>query len=508
MMLLADEVIRQEKIIQKQKEEITRLKKLNQKPEFREPKLSEEESGKRRKKINAKKKREVKKQKKKLDVPKPVKAKTVVIDCEPENLPADAKFHDYYDYKVKEIEISLVDVIYRVKRYKHNGKLISGSAPVEGKFGNQLKSLVISLCNMLNGSQPRIREILNSFGVSISAGSINSILNNNNEVFKPEVEELLSVGVKNSEFIQTDDTGAFHKGKNYVCTVVGNEYFAYFRTTKHKNRIEFLKTLGVGKLLFLLNAEAMAYARVRGVGEEKLERLSGRSFIEEEEFERYLGNCGISSDDDLRKLKEGALMSSLKERCGKELIIVSDEAGQFNIFHRALCWIHAERHFRKLVSADERAHREVEDYRDKIWKYYLLLKRYKENPSEQRAERLRKLFDTQFDINAKDKELAETVDRFVAKKEALLLVLKYPFIPLHNNRSENYARDFVMRRKIAPTTRSEDGREARDNFLSLKKTCAKLGINFFAYIYDRISGENLIPPLPVLLKQRLTEAVP
>ncbi|WP_454753763.1 hypothetical protein [Cupriavidus necator] len=57
--------------------------------------------------------------------------------------------------------------------------------------------------------------------------------------------------------------------------------------------------------------------------------------------------------------------------------------------------------------------------------------------------------------------------------------------------------------KISGGTRSELGRQCRDTFSSLKKTCRKLGISFWDYLADRISHTNYIPLLPHLLEQRI-----
>ena len=64
------------------------------------------------------------------------------------------------------------------------------------------------------------------------------------------------------------------------------------------------------------------------------------------------------------------------------------------------------------------------------------------------------------------------------RKSELLLVLRRPDIPLHTNGSETDIRDFVKKRKVSGGTRSELGRQCRDTFASLKKTCRKLGISF------------------------------
>ncbi len=44
--------------------------------------------------------------------------------------------------------------------------------------------------------------------------------------------------------------------------------------------------------------------------------------------------------------------------------------------------------------------------------------------------------------------------------------------------SEQDNREFVTKRKISGSTRSNEGRRCRDTFASLKKTCRKLGIRF------------------------------
>ena len=70
-------------------------------------------------------------------------------------------------------------------------------------------------------------------------------------------------------------------------------------------------------------------------------------------------------------------------------------------------------------------------------------------------------------------------------------MLERPEIPLHNNLSENDIRDYVKKRKISATTRSAAGRAARDTFLSLKKTCQKLGLSFWHYLQDRLAVSTL-----------------
>jgi len=58
------------------------------------------------------------------------------------------------------------------------------------------------------------------------------------------------------------------------------------------------------------------------------------------------------------------------------------------------------------------------------------------------------------------------------------MVLDRPEIPLNTDGSENDVRCQVTRRKVGGGTRSDAGRDCRDSFLTLAKTCFKLGISF------------------------------
>lgn len=81
--------------------------------------------------------------------------------------------------------------------------------------------------------------------------------------------------------------------------------------------------------------------------------------------------------------------------------------------------------------------------------------------------------------------------------------MKHPQIPLHNNLSEGDIREQVKKRKISGGTRSDEGRQCRDTFSSLKKTCRKHGLSFWDYLGDRIKDIGDIPPLAELVRDGL-----
>jgi hypothetical protein len=72
-------------------------------------------------------------------------------------------------------------------------------------------------------------------------------------------------------------------------------------------------------------------------------------------------------------------------------------------------------------------------------------------------------------------------------------------LPLHNNAAEIALREGVIKRKISYGTRSDAGKNAWENQLTLLDTCRKQKVSFFDYIHDIISGKYFMPRLHQLL---------
>jgi hypothetical protein len=142
--------------------------------------------------------------------------------------------------------------------------------------------------------------------------------------------------------------------------------------------------------------------------------------------------------------------------------------------------------------------------RDLVWRFYSDLKAYRQNPSKQRKAALRARFDRIFTRNTGFVTLDRLLKRLHANKSELLMVLDRPEIPLNTNGSENDIRCQVTKRKVSAGTRSDAGRDCRDAFLGLSKTCTKLGIAFWHYLGARITVSNMptVPHLPDLVRQR------
>jgi len=184
------------------------------------------------------------------------------------------------------------------------------------------------------------------------------------------------------------------------------------------------------------------------------------------------------------------------------MAIMSDAAGQFNILIHALCWIHEERHYRKFISLTEEEGVLMDGIRDAIWNLYELLKDYKKNPDQNLRNQIENEFEGLFSCKTESVAINDLFKNTLSRKEGLLRVLDYNWLPLHNNDSERDIREYVKKRKISGSTRSELGRKARDTFASLKKTCRKLGICFWDYLKDRISRLGQINPLADLIAEK------
>ena len=113
-----------------------------------------------------------------------------------------------------------------------------------------------------------------------------------------------------------------------------------------------------------------------------------------------------------------------------------------------------------------------------------------------------KKFDELFSTETGYKELDERIRKTKAKKQKLLMVLKYPDIPLHNNESELGARVKVRRRDVSLQTITDEGTKAGDTFSTIVQTAKKLGISAYEYIFDRVSKRYKYLSLADIIRAR------
>jgi hypothetical protein len=98
--------------------------------------------------------------------------------------------------------------------------------------------------------------------------------------------------------------------------------------------------------------------------------------------------------------------------------------------------------------------------------------------------------------------LNERIEKTKENKVELLLTLKYPEIPLHNNAAELGARAQVRKRDVSLHTMTEEGTKASDTFLTIVQTAKKLEVSIFDYIGDRVSKSFKMPSLAKLIEAK------
>ena len=440
---------------------------------------------------------------------------TIVI--KPDGLPAGSRLLRRRPFDVQDLIIQPHNTRYILEEWESlDGEVFSAQMPSgisQGHFGNGLCAFILDQYHQCQVTQPLLYEQLCEFGIDISTGQINNILTEDKELFHEEKDEILKAGLSVSPYVQTDDTGARHDGKTGYCTHIGNELFAWFQSSDSKSRLNFISILSSAyKGNYVLNKDAIHYMKSEKMPQYQLDVLRSsmrREFDTKEEWQSWLTQCRIIRSRHIKIASEAALLAgALKAGLNRNLVILSDDAGQFNVpmLRHALCWIHEERHLKNLIAGNSELREEaLEKARNDFWNLYGKLKDYKLAPTKRLAKAIEKEFDELFNRRTPFELLNQALRRAFTKKKELLLVLSEPYLPLHNNASESDIREFVKRRKVSGGTRSPAGQRCRDTFASLKKTCRKLGITFYAFLCDRLKGEYKIDRLGTLIRKTALE---
>jgi hypothetical protein len=442
---------------------------------------------------------------------------TFEVDAEqviqPAVIPENAKFNGYRHYDVQEIEFRRQNIRFKLAEYlTTEGTTIVGELPVEyrtGHYGPNLVGYILYQHYQCRIPQPLIYEQLQELGIDISVGQVNRILTEQGESFELEQGNVLQVGLETAEYIHTDDTGARHQGKNGYCTVIGNEWFTYFKSTDAKSRRNFLEVLQGNEVVYILNEFAQTYLAGQPLAAKYREKLTYSDLVlaqSQSDWDNYLSTQGILKPKAVQVLTEAALIGGLiSGELSVPLRILSDGAGQFNILRHGLCWVHAERSLRRLQGNTSTHRANLAEIQDLLWSYYRLLQQYQQQPTDSDKAELSLAFDQIFGrCYLHHATLNIVLNQLFTRKAELLLGLDFPQVPLHNNAAEADIREYVTRRKISGGTRSDAGRRARDTFIGLKKTCRKLGVSFWLFLLSRLRADGQIPPLPDLIRSKST----
>lgn len=455
----------------------------------------------------AEKKSKAKKHKIKVD-------RIEICPVDPAELPDDAEFKGYQSLIVQDIIIKTDNVEYKKEVYYSptQSQTYMGQLPshVAGEFGPGLKTFVYTQKHVANVSEPKIKEFLESVGVSISEATISRMLTQNNDHFHQEKAAIVQAGLAATVYQQIDETGARVKGQNHYTHILGNPYYTAYFTIPHKDRLSVLDILQGGRTRsYCFNDEAFALLATFRISQKLTAQLHELAFgkvlddIQMTQLLQQLFPDPNQGKNNRTRIREAGAIAAYHQQTDFPIIpvLLSDDAPQFKHLtqEQALCWVHEGRHYKKLQPVVPDHQQQLTDFRGQYWDYYRDLLQFKQNPTQEQVASLSTRFDQLFTTETSYPALAERMAKTKAKKQELLLVLKYPHLPLHNNEAELAARVQARKRDVSLHTMTQEGTQANDTFLTIVQTAKKLDVSPYDHIYDRVSKRFLLPSLAELI---------
>lgn len=495
---------------QRLRDENNRLKGEQGKPSIRKQSNTDISSEKNRKpRGQQEKKKKSKKKKHKIKI-----NQVQVCDIDKNQLPFDAQFKGYQSVVVQDILIQPNNTEFKKKVYyspslnkTFTAKLPEGYC---GEFGPKIKALILDLHHTQKMTESAIHTFLTNHEIVISESTISRILTEDQSVFYQEKTDIVNAGLSSSICQQMDDTGARVRGINYYTHILCNAFYAAYFTRRHKNRLTIIDILTQGKMAFEFNEISYALMEQMNLSKKQLLRLRDkvpREVMTRSEVDALLSDLFPNpkkSGTNRQIILEASAIVAYQKLPNAIAILLADDAPQFRQITTllALCWVHDGRHYKKLNPVIEQHKIALETFLTQYWEYYHRLLDYRANPRPELAETLEQAFNALFSTQTDYDQLDKRIQKTKFKKDFLLLALKYPMIPLHNNTSELGARAQARYRDISYHTMSEKGTEAKDTFMTITETAKRLAVNTYHYFYDRISKKNEMPSLASLIEQK------
>jgi hypothetical protein len=433
----------------------------------------------------------------------------------PELLPPDAAFKGYEEVIVQDVVFRTDNVRFRKEQWysPSQGRTYLADLPSgdDGQFGPTLKALVWIESFASHMSELKITELLHHTGIPIAEGQISTILIAQQEPLHAEQEAIAEAALAASPWQQTDDTATRVNGKPHHCHVLSNPLASVYHTLPGTSRLDVLDALRNQRpRTYLLNDEAEAYLERMQLSagvrrnladlprDQVLDEATMTSLLAE-----HVSNAGPRQQTWIR---EALTIAAYHAEVAFPVIqlLVCDDAPQFVWLTEelALCWVHDARHYPRLRPRFGGHVEALRTFKEDSWSFYREVLAYREQPDEAERVRLEAAFDRLFarvtGYDALDARIAKTR----ANKLALLQVLEHPEIPLHNNASEVACRARVRKRLVSGGPRTAAGAKAWDTGMTIVETAKKLGVSFYAYIQDRISGAYQMPSLADLIAER------
>jgi len=522
LLLLVEELVRRdaerEAELKRLREELARLKGQSPPPKFPPAGPGSDSSG-----GSSEKDRRAREPRKPWQ--KGQKAATLPVDrvvpcgVDRSTLPPDAQFKGYLETVIQDLILRRDNLCFRREQFYSPSTSKTYTAPLPpgyqgGQFGPGIQSLLLGLAYGANVTMRLGHRFLTHLGVSISKGEVSALLTTRLQAFEAELQAAVDAGLTAAGWTGVDQTSTRVDGQSHTCQALDNPLMSYYLTTPRADRLAVLRALQVGRpLRYRLDAPALAWFTARPAAQwakRRLAALLSEGWQSEAAFEallaRHFSRANAGTQQWLRQA--AALSAYRQEPCGPRLrCLLTDDAAVFPELteEQGLCWVHDARHYYKLSPAFGIFQAERKAFLKEYWAFYGRLLAYRQAPTPTVAAQLREEFDTLFTREVRYAPLAACLQRTYANKERLLLVLRRPELPLHNNGTELAVRQRVRRRDVSFGPRSEAGRRAWDVYQSLAGTVGKLGLSFFDYLSDRLRQARQIRPLADLIVERGAE---
>lgn len=517
--------------LQQLRDEVNRLKGEQGKPDIKPNKNNNKDddisSEDERKKAEAEAQKEInndaentgsneKKRRRKPKLPRVKIDQTLKCPLDKSGLPDDLVSKGYEDVVIQDIIIKTNNINYRREIFYspsenkyYRAKLPEG-VQGQGEFGIGIRSL-IPMLKMMGVTEKPIVEFFENIGIVISPTYVSQQWTGGYDWAHQEKSELYRSGILNSDYGQIDDTGARVNGDNHYCQVVCNDLFTAYFTTKNKDRLSVLDVLtDYAPRHYLYNQQAQSLldefkladkARVKVDAQIPADRV-----MDDKQLKAHLATLNTLGVRQATHVTEACAIAYYQQQTEFPVIetLLADDAPQFKLLtkHLGLCWVHDGRHYKKLRPVLEIHQQTLADFLGYYWEYYKELLKYQKNPCPDKKAGLLTRFDELFATITDYEDLNDRIAKTRAKKTKLLRVLELPQLPLHNNAAELGARKQARARDISFQTRNEKGTKIKDSFMSLAETAKKLGVSFYDYVHDRVSGEFKMPPLANVISQK------
>lgn len=321
----------------------------------------------------------------------------------------------------------------RDKRCTHCGKIYHAQFPKEThgvQFDATIRTVISYLKHAGRMTEGLILGFLTDFGIAISHGEVSHILEANSDALAPSRTHLRIWGIKKSRYLQTDATGR----KRRSCAT----------------------------------------------GEMIPQHL------------QFVGHALLSIFTITASYNSTTVSFSLTKR-GRDKPVVSDDGSpngkKLLVKKKQLCWHHEIGHYQKLVPHGQGYKELLADILSRLRLFYHLAKAYKRDPTQEKKRELAMLFDAAINQQTGYEKLDQRLCLMGRKPERLLLFLDYPFLPIHNNQSEQSLWEPVIQRKISGETKSTKGDRSIERHLSVIQTARKQGLSIFATLHGLLTGE-------------------